>query len=78
MIADWRKQWGQGDFPFYFVQIAPFGSTDKTRSGPLIREAQLKASLTTANTGMASSMDVGMEKNIHYMDKKIVARPGAG
>jgi sialate O-acetylesterase len=69
MIADWRKQWGQGDFPFYFVQIAPFGSHDNTRSGPLIREAQLKASLTIPNTGMASSMDVGMEKNIHYMDK---------
>jgi sialate O-acetylesterase len=69
MIADWRKQWGQGDFPFYFVQIAPFGSQDKTRSGPLIREAQLKAMINIPNTGMASSMDVGMEKNIHYMDK---------
>jgi len=73
MIADWRKQWGQGDFPFYFVQIAPFGSHDKTRSGPLIREAQLKAMLTLPNTGMASTMDVGMEKNIHYMDKTIPA-----
>jgi sialate O-acetylesterase len=73
MIADWRKQWGQGDFPFYFVQIAPFGSHDKTRSGPLIREAQLKAMLTVPNTGMASTMDVGMEKNVHYMDKTIPA-----
>jgi len=69
MIADWRKKWGQGDFPFYFVQIAPFGSIDKTRSGPLIREAQLNAMLTVPNSGMASTMDVGMEKNIHYMDK---------
>jgi len=73
MIADWRKQWGQGDFPFYFVQIAPFGSNDKTRSGPLIREAQLKAMTTVPNSGMASTMDVGIEKNIHYMNKTIPA-----
>ncbi|GAB3905241.1 sialate O-acetylesterase [Mucilaginibacter boryungensis] len=73
MVADWRKQWSQGDFPFYYVQIAPFGSVDKTRNGPLIREAQLKAMSLIPNSGMASAMDVGMEKNIHYTDKTIPA-----
>lgn len=73
MVADWRKQWNQGNFPFYFVQIAPFGSKDKTRSGPLIREGQLKAMTLIPNSGMASTMDVGMEKNIHYTNKTIPA-----
>ena len=36
MIADWRQAWGEGDFPFLFVQIAPY--RDMT---PEIREAQL-------------------------------------
>jgi len=73
MVADWRKRWNMGELPFYFVQIAPFGSTDTTRSGPLLREAQLKAMNIVPNSGMASTMDVGMEKNIHYMDKTIPA-----
>ena len=62
MVADWRKQWQQGELPFYFVQIAPYGSSDKSRSGPLLREAQLKAMGIIPNSGMASTMDVGMEK----------------
>lgn len=74
MIADWRKQWKLGNLPFYFVQIAPFGSTDKTRSGPLLREAQLKAMSIVPNSGMASTMDVGMEKFIHYMNKTLPAQ----
>ncbi|TZF83220.1 sialate O-acetylesterase [Pedobacter sp. BS3] len=69
MVADWRKRWQMGDLPFYYVQIAPFGSKDKTRSGPLLREAQLKAMSLIPNSGMASALDVGMEKDIHYMDK---------
>ena len=73
MVADWRKQWQQGELPFYFVQIAPYGSSDKSRSGPLLREAQLKAMGIIPNSGMASTMDVGMEKNIHYMNKTIPA-----
>ncbi|HXI01148.1 MAG TPA: sialate O-acetylesterase [Sphingobacteriaceae bacterium] len=69
MVADWRRQWNQGDFPFYYVQIAPFGSTDKTRSGVLLREAQLKAADIIPNSGMASAMDVGIENDIHFFDK---------
>ena len=69
MVADWRRQWNQGELPFYYVQIAPFGSTDKTRSGVLIREAQQKAVDIIPNSGMASALDVGMENDIHFFDK---------
>ena len=69
MVADWRRQWQQGELPFYYVQIAPYGSQDKGRSGPRLREAQLKDMALIPNSGMASTMDVGMEKYIHFMDK---------
>lgn len=69
MVADWRRQWQRGEMPFYYVQIAPFGSSDKGRSGPRLREAQLRDMTLIPNAGMASAMDVGMEKYIHFMDK---------
>ncbi|WP_448698325.1 sialate O-acetylesterase [Mucilaginibacter sp. AW1-3] len=74
MVADWRKRWGLGDIPFYYVQIAPFGSQDKTRSGPMLREAQFNGMALIPNSGMASTMDVGMEKFIHYMNKTLPAQ----
>ena len=74
MVSDWRQRWKQIDFPFYYVQIAPYGSVDKTRSGPKLREAQLNAMALIPNSGMASTMDVGMEKYIHFMDKTAPAR----
>ncbi len=74
MVAGWREQWGLGEFPFYYVQIAPYYSADSTRSGVLIREAQLKAMDVIPNSGMASAIDVGMENDIHYMDKTIPAQ----
>lgn len=64
MIADWRKQWGQGDFPFLFVQIAPFQGQP-----PEIREAQLIAWHNTRNTAMVVTLDVGDAKDIHPADK---------
>ncbi len=74
MVADWRNRWNIGDFPFYYVQIAPYGSTDKTRSGILLREAQLNAMNIIPNCGMASTIDVGMENDVHFMDKTTPAR----
>ncbi len=67
MITDWRKQWGQGDFPFYYVQIAPYQYNAFDRS-QAIREAQLM-SLWVPNTGMAVTMDIGTEKDIHPKNK---------
>ena len=77
MVSSWRALWKQGDFPFYYAQIAPFNYAsfhpkdylDKYNSAYL-REAQLKASKEIPNSGMAVLMDVGEENNIHPMDKE--------
>jgi sialate O-acetylesterase len=74
MIDDWRKQWKQPDFPFYFVQLAPFTSVRKD-PGPSawaeLREAQL---MTTKlkNCGMAVITDYGNEYDIHPTPKRPV------
>ena len=77
MVSSWRGLWSQGEFPFYFAQIAPF---DYTRYHPnnylekynsaYLREAQLKASKEILNSGMAVLMDVGEKNNIHPVDKE--------
>ena len=73
MITDWRTRWGRGDFPFYFVQIAPFAYGGDTGQAAELREAQL---LTTAlaNTGMAVTMDIGSPADIHPRNKQDVAK----
>ncbi|MFT7676394.1 MAG: sialate O-acetylesterase [Planctomycetota bacterium] len=68
MIADWRRRFDQGDFPFYFVQIAPFNYGGDTGQAAELREAQLMT-LSLANTGMAVTMDVGNPTDIHPRDK---------
>lgn len=74
MVKDWRTQFNQGEFPFYYAQIAPFGSSDTTRSGARLREAQLNDMSKTPNSGMACLLDVGMEHDIHFMNKTIPAQ----
>jgi len=74
MVSSWRKEWNLGELPFYYVQIAPFGSSIKTLNGPRLREAQLKAMSVIPNSGMVSALDVGMEKYIHFMDKTSLAK----
>lgn len=71
MIQDWRSGWNQGDFPFYFVQIAPFAYKQEPVSAAFLREAQGFA-LTEPNTGMVVTMDVGNPTNIHPKQKKPV------
>lgn len=72
MVHGWRKRWGQGDFPFYYVQIAPFKYDGKGESA-LLREAQLKAMSMIPHTGMAITLDIGNENNIHPSRKAEVA-----
>lgn len=67
MIGNWRQAWGQGAFPFLFVQIAP--EKDMT---PEIREAQLLSWQTVPRTGMAVTTDVGNETDIHPTQKEPV------
>ncbi|MEH6656407.1 sialate O-acetylesterase [Leeuwenhoekiella marinoflava] len=77
MVEDWRGLWEQGDFPFYFAQIAPFNygqfhpddALEKYNSAYL-REAQLQASKTISNSGIAILMDVAEENNIHPKNKE--------
>jgi sialate O-acetylesterase len=65
MIQDWREAWGIKDFPFYFVQIAPYvyAGADSTESG-FLREAQ-ESALKLAKTGMAVTLDIATVNNIH-------------
>jgi sialate O-acetylesterase len=60
LIGGWRQQWGQGDFPFYFVQLANFQNATEDPAGgngwAKLREAQRK-SLSIPNTGMAVITD---------------------
>lgn len=60
LIKDWRDAWGQGDFPFLFVQVAPFHTMT-----PELREAQLLTWQRTPNTAMAVITDCGNANNIH-------------
>jgi sialate O-acetylesterase len=76
MINDWRRHWSQGEFPFYFVQLASFnagGSTDKIKGYQWaeLREAQTKT-LSLPNTGMAVTTDIGDPKDIHPKNKQDV------
>jgi sialate O-acetylesterase len=72
MIQGWREAWKQGDFPFYFVQIAPFDYGSGTNSAAL-RDAQMKALQENA-TGMAVTLDIGNPVNIHPANKVEVGR----
>lgn len=69
LIEDWRSLWGLGDFPFYYMQIAPFDYGQGLNSAYL-REAQLKASTTLPNIGMASILDIGEKNCIHPSNKQ--------
>jgi sialate O-acetylesterase len=69
LISDWRRQWGQGDFPFFFVQISSFNST--APGWPLVRDAQRRA-LSLRDTGMAVTLDVGTPDSVHPPDKQTV------
>ena len=74
MIGTWREHWGQGDFPFFWVQLADF---HKERDLPAdsgwarLREAQT-ATLSLPNTGQAVIIDAGEGRDIHPRDKRVV------
>jgi sialate O-acetylesterase len=72
LITDWREKWGQGDFPFLFVQLAGFTRDDIGGPGgvnyALLREAQAMA-LSLPKTGMATAVDIGAGTDIHPKDK---------
>ena len=69
LIADWRAQWKQGNFPFLFVQISNFNSPESDFG--TVRDAQ-RRTLSVTNTAMAVTLDVGERDNIHPADKQTV------
>jgi sialate O-acetylesterase len=73
MIEDWRKHWGQGEFPFLFVQLAPYwdGDSAGVRYAEL-RDAQLLTTAKMKNTAIAVITDYGDEKDIHPKQKQPV------
>ena len=76
MIEDWRSRWAQGDFPFYFVQLATYfagagGNTNAGNEWAELREAQT-LTLSLPNTGMAVTTDVGNPNDIHPTNKQTV------
>lgn len=76
MISEWRKAWGQGDFPFYWVQLADFRDeiADPVESDwAELRESQTKT-LALPNTGQAVIYDIGEGRDIHPRDKQNVGR----
>jgi sialate O-acetylesterase len=75
MIRSWREGFAQGDLPFYFVQLANFGSEYELvdRNWARQRDAQAKA-LELPNTGMAVTIDIGDARDIHPKNKQEVGR----
>ena len=68
LITSWRKAWGQGNFPFIFVQLSSMGGHGYW---PILRESQ-KETLKLPHTGMAVSLDLGDSGNAHYTNKQAV------
>jgi sialate O-acetylesterase len=68
LIADWRKLWGEGDVPFYIVQLA---GQEAASNSPFVREAQATV-LSLPNTGMAVATDIGEAHNVHPKNKQDV------
>jgi sialate O-acetylesterase len=72
LIGDWHARWGEGDFPFYIVQLA--GWQPGGDSWPLLREAQWLTAKTVPNAGIATAIDIGDQSDIHPKNKQEVGR----
>ena len=77
LIRSWRKEWGRGDFPFYWVQLAAFKDTN---TEPLENDGwtsvcdQQRRCLKLPKTGMAVTTDIGEAKDIHPRNKVDVGK----
>jgi sialate O-acetylesterase len=76
LIYDWRMEWGQGAFPFYFVQLQNLDIQPQPNTAHYdeMREAQLETWRTVPNTGMAVMADAGDAHDIHPPNKQEAAR----
>ncbi|MBR2238886.1 MAG: sialate O-acetylesterase [Prevotella sp.] len=72
MVEGWRNDWQQGEFPFYYCQIAPYDySLIDWKDSQLLREQQLKAETMIDNARMAVLLDAGLEYGIHPRKKRV-------
>lgn len=77
MIQSWRDEWKQGDFPFYFVQLADYRpEVDKPQGSDWaeLREAQTMTLSALPNTGEAVILDLGEAADIHPKNKQDVGK----
>jgi len=81
MINDWRRRWGQGDFPFLWAQLPNYKKRSDDPNAPSVwahtRESMAKT-LWLPNTGMATTIDIGEARDIHPRNKQDVGRRLAG
>ena len=73
LVQDWRRAFGQGDFPFYWVQLANYGNAAKNGHWMRVQEGQVKAT-ALRNTGVAVINDIGNPTDIHPTNKQDVGR----
>lgn len=75
LIRDWRQRWGEGDFPFLYVQLSNFKAPQTEPSEntygcwAAVRDAQLRTLSLVPNTGMAVAIDLGGTTLLHPPDK---------
>ena len=72
LVKGWRAVWGQGDFPYYLVQLAPYTYGGNPKNLPGIWEAQAAVPAAIPNTGCTVINDIGNIKNIHPTNKQDV------
>lgn len=75
MVEGWRAEWQQGDFPFYFCQIAPYDySLIDWGGSQYLREQQLQAEAMISNARMAVLLDAGLQYGIHPRKKRLAGQ----
>lgn len=73
LVQDWRRVFGQGDFPFYWVQLANYGNASRNGHWMRVQEGQVKAT-ALRQTGVAVINDIGHPTDIHPTNKQEVGR----
>jgi sialate O-acetylesterase len=77
MIRAWRERWGQGDFPFGIVQLPNYRDPHDApvdEAWSFLREAQRRTALTTHNSGLIVTIDIGEAHDIHPKNKLEVGK----
>lgn len=73
LVLDWRKAFGQGDFPFFWVQLANFANASKNGHWMRVQEGQVKAA-SLKRTGVVVINDIGAATDIHPKNKQDVGK----